>query len=329
MKNIIKRFLLYLLLLSSLITNAGPGDPCALATLVSDLSTSGTEFKTVVKESDGFNAWLILNKEVPALRTNIDALKLVSKNLDEISQAGGYLKWKVSTAISRLENSLKLSCNDVIRADGTVIEDGNSLKLFSKNGDEIASINNGKILPKKYDYPLNATATPIGQPSNGYQIFRLGDDLMVRRIPDKSPYNATELRELTQHPKAHPLERHGHDVTDEALIKRSNEGFAPDGSYIGNNPLAPRKPPYSSKFETPQQLQKALNNTRPGTPAFNAAPITQNNTKVVIHELTDGSAYGKGVPKDGNTFQQSTKVRAVFEEVSPNNWQLVTMFPDF
>ncbi|MFH6989454.1 YwqJ-related putative deaminase [Flavobacterium collinsii] len=94
MKNIIKRFLLYLLLLSSLITNAGPGDPCALATLVSDLSTSGTEFKTVVKESDGFNAWLVLNKEAPDLRTNIDALKLVSKNLDEISQAGGYLKWK-------------------------------------------------------------------------------------------------------------------------------------------------------------------------------------------------------------------------------------------
>ncbi|MFH6990747.1 deaminase domain-containing protein [Flavobacterium collinsii] len=94
MKNIIKRFLLYLLLLSSLITNAGPGDPCALATLVSDLSTSGTEFKTVVKESDGFNAWLILNNEAPSLRTNIEEIKLVSKNLDEINNAGGYIKWK-------------------------------------------------------------------------------------------------------------------------------------------------------------------------------------------------------------------------------------------
>ena len=49
MKNIIKRFLLYLLLLSSLITNAGPGAP-SLATLVSDLSTSSPAFTILIKE---------------------------------------------------------------------------------------------------------------------------------------------------------------------------------------------------------------------------------------------------------------------------------------
>ncbi|MBF4463899.1 polymorphic toxin-type HINT domain-containing protein [Flavobacterium sp. LC2016-12] len=41
-----------------------------------------------------YPAWQILNKETLALRTNIDELKLVSKNLDEIKNAGGYLKWK-------------------------------------------------------------------------------------------------------------------------------------------------------------------------------------------------------------------------------------------
>ncbi|CAA9200783.1 deaminase domain-containing protein [Flavobacterium collinsii] len=123
MKNIIKRFLLYLLLLSSLITNAGPGDPCALATLVSDLSTSGTEFKTVVKESDGFNAWLILNNEAPSLRTNIEEIKLVSKNLDEINNAGGYIKWKdlkdiekFPTPLNEGKNIFKGYASDYLKA---------------------------------------------------------------------------------------------------------------------------------------------------------------------------------------------------------------------
>jgi hypothetical protein len=94
MKNILKRFFFYLILLTSLIINASSGDPCPLATLANDLSTSSIEFKTLVKETDGFNAWLVLNKEAPTLRTNIEELKLVSKNLNEISKAGGYLKWK-------------------------------------------------------------------------------------------------------------------------------------------------------------------------------------------------------------------------------------------
>ncbi|QYS89493.1 hypothetical protein [Flavobacterium davisii] len=45
--------------------------------------------------------------------------------------------------------------------------------------------------------------------------------------------------------------------------------------------------------------------------------------------MTDGSAYGKGVPKDGQIFQQSTKVRAVYQQTSSGDWQLLTMFPDF
>ena len=35
------------------------------------------------------------------------------------------------------------------------------------------------------------------------------------------------------------------------------------------------------------------------------------------------------IPKYGNTFVKSKKVRAVYKEVSSGNYQLLTMFPDF
>ena len=44
---------------------------------------------------------------------------------------------------------------------------------------------------------------------------------------------------------------------------------------------------------------------------------------------TDGSSYGKGVPKNCSVFQQSIKVRAVYQQASSGDWQLLTMFPDF
>jgi len=129
-----------------------------------------------------------------------------------------------------------------------------------------------------------------------------------------------------QHPDAHVLERHGHDVIDEALITRATTGIAPDDFTVKKISKL-TKPPYSSKFESPQQVRQALTNTRPNTPAFNSAPIT-NGRKVVVHELANGATYGKGVQRDGNTFLQSTKVRAVYENKN-GSLQLITMYPDF
>ena len=80
MKNITKRFFFYLLLLTQLIMKAGPGDPCPVAFFATDLSTSSAEFKVLVKEPNGFNAWFLLRNEAPALRTNIEELKLVTQN---------------------------------------------------------------------------------------------------------------------------------------------------------------------------------------------------------------------------------------------------------
>ena len=188
----------------------------------------------------------------------------------------------------------------------------------------------GKILPSggASNYDLSKSGVLIGDVENGYQIAKVGNDFKVRRVADETPYSRSEITELTINRDAHTLERHGHDVTDEALIKRANDGIAPDGSYIGQNPLNPPRPNYSSKFETPGQLKKALENTRPGSPAFNSTPAT-NGRKTVYHELTDGTTYGKGVPNYSNTFQQFKKVRAGYQEVSLGNWELVTMFPDF
>ena len=319
------------MLLLSISTKAQDACEIALTTFKNEVRESKDLIALAEKDPQkAFDSWKILYNEKTGLAKNIEELNLVSKNLDEIGKAGGYIKWKsLQEVVSRFTGGLKTTYDDILRSGGSVVENNGVLKLLSKNGDEVAQISNGKILPTKYfDDVAHSGAIPIGQPANGYQVFKKGDDLVVKRMPDKSAYSANELTELQQHPKGHTLERHGHDVTDEALIKRANEGIAPDGSYIGNNPTNPPKPPYSSKFETPQQLQKALNNTRPGTSAFNSTPIV-NGRKTVIHELTDGTTYGKGVPKDGNTFQQAKKVRAGYEEVSPNNWQLVTMFPDF
>ena len=85
---------------------------CELASLASDLSSSTAEFKTIVNESNGFSAWQILNKEVITLRTNVDELTLVSKNLEAIKSAKGYLIWK---AVNRAGNEILESARQFVR----------------------------------------------------------------------------------------------------------------------------------------------------------------------------------------------------------------------
>ncbi len=229
--------------------------------------------------------------------------------------------------------NIRFSYKKLIEAGGNAIEHNGTIKLLDKNGHDFAKIINNKILPNRvtdyYNKATHANAVAIGEKMNGYQVYKQGDVFVVKRVPDASAYTASEKTMLNTHPDAHTLEKHGHDVTDEALIKRANDGIAPDGSYMGNNPLNPKKPSYASKFETPEQLKKALENTKPGSVKFNSTETINGNTKVVKHELTDGNTYGKGVPKNGSSFQQSTKVRAIYRDLGGGNWQLETMFPDF
>lgn len=109
MKLIIKQIFFYLMLLGCLNLSAQITE-CPVFTFANDLTASTSEFKTLIKEPNNFKAWHILNKESPSLRTNIEEIKLVSKSLDEIANAGGYLKWKATT-INTFKNVTKLPLN--------------------------------------------------------------------------------------------------------------------------------------------------------------------------------------------------------------------------
>jgi TANFOR domain-containing protein len=247
----------------------------------------------------------------------------------KIEQEAGEVSANISTALSTLDGPLRNTYDDVLRFGGSSTEANGVITLYGKNGDEIAYIVDGKLMPMSYDYYRNLpNAVPIGQKTNGYQIVKDGDIMVVKRMPDKSPYSSSELSALTDHPNVHVLERHGHDVPDEALIRRAKTGIAPDGSFSGTA-SNPYKPPYSSKFDDADKLKQALNNTKPGSTAW-ATKTRQGNTNSykVEYELTNGSYFGRGVPKDGNTFESMNKVLAIYEEVSPGNFKLVTMYPN-
>jgi hypothetical protein len=128
MKNIIKQIFFYLMLLGYLNLYAQNTD-CPVFTFANDLSASTAEFKAVVNESKGFDAWQFLNKEKPTLRTNIEELNLVSKNLDEINNAGGYLKWKAVNSGGSLSDLLK---NSKFKAIYEPLENGNLLRKYAQ-----------------------------------------------------------------------------------------------------------------------------------------------------------------------------------------------------
>ena len=285
--------------------------------------------------SDGFisvfkDDWGIPSPQLTQLKSDLASAGDDLMNFFADKGENGLKAWE-----GLFNTSLRIDIPWLTRASKWIDEGGDFVgsggkTWFRKNGDDIFEIKNEKILPnKKSNYHQGADETPIGDPANGYQVVKVGDYIKVKRVPDESPYvNTSYHTKLTEHPNAHVLERHGHDVTDDALIKRANEGIAPDGSTINPNPPF-TKPPYSSKFEGPDAVKAAYDNTKPGTTAFNNTPLV-NGRKTVYHTLPSGSgSYGKGVPRDGSTFQTATKVRAVYQDMGGGNFQLLTMFPDF
>ena len=277
----------------------GQPNGCDLLTkLNDDLVEAGTSLRNFFEGpanegGKGVKAWEGLFNT--GLRTDIPWLTRASKWIDE----GGYF-----------------------------VESGGKT-WFRKNGDDVFEIKNEKILPnKKSNYHQGADGTPIGDPANGYQVVKVGDDIKVKRVPDEAPYQSGDyLTKLKEHPNAHTLDRHGHDVTDDALLKRANEGIAPDGSTIGNSPPY-TLPPYSSKFDSPDALKEAYDNTKPGSTAFNNTAESPVGTKKVLHTKSSGN-YGKGVAAGQSTFQNTNLVRATYVKNANGDWQLITMFPDF
>jgi hypothetical protein len=115
--NRIKKFIIPLLIFvfSSLASYAQ--NDCIVALLANDLSSSTAEFKTTVKQSEGFMAWQLLNKEKPTLRTNIEELNQVSKNLEAIKSVGGYMKWKALQGTGSLLNAEEKFIDNLLETD--------------------------------------------------------------------------------------------------------------------------------------------------------------------------------------------------------------------
>lgn len=97
MKNYLKRILILLVFLAS----SSFTIQCWFSSLQDDLKIGSTEFKSFVKNDDeAFASYEILYNQAPALKTNVEELKLVSKNLDKINNAGGYLKWRAASGLA-------------------------------------------------------------------------------------------------------------------------------------------------------------------------------------------------------------------------------------
>ena len=203
-------------------------------------------------------------------------------------------------------------------------KNGENLKLLDASEETFGEFINGHLLPEKYDFPVNTSAKSIGTPCNGYQVVKdkIGD-FFIRRAPDTSPYNDAELTELTQHPKAHVLERHGPDIPIEALIKRAKSpSYAPDGKR------SRKAPSYASKFESPERLKVVLNKTKPGTAIFDppAGVTSYAFDYPSAGETTIPFGYGIASGKNRGACVEMYRVKVVYRKVG-DVWKLLTMYP--
>jgi hypothetical protein len=83
------------------------------------------------------------------------------------------------------------------------------------------------------------------------------------------------------------------------------------------------------KFSSEQAVKDAIENVKPGTPAFNAKELYVNpvtGEEVWIVEAPGNYGYGfKANGKDGP--QQMLKVTAVYKEMPDGSFKLFTMYP--
>ena len=203
--------------------------------------------------------------------------------------------------------------------EGATLSHSNGRTVLQKAGVEVAEIKNGQLLPTKYE----STGTAVGDVTDGYQVVKNGNTWGVKRVPDTAPYSPSELAELTQHPDAHVLERHGHDVSTEALNKRATSGVAPDGSttFSGNPPS------HSSKFGTHKRLKDALSqHPKPGMTGFN--PPTTGNSYSFDFPPTgqDLTPFGFGIPSGGGSPIPMHRVKVVYKK-DGGTWKILTMYP--
>lgn len=179
MKLIIKQFFFYLMLLGYLNLNA-QNTNCTVLLLANDLTSSPAEFKTIVNESKGFDAWQLLNKEKPALRTNIEELNLVSKNLEGINNAGGYLKWKALNGTGKLTTRVLDATSDLNIVNRVKVLRQKLTSDFKRSGNFGWAETEVSGLSKSEYYA-----------HSGIDEFGTGD--LINRVPDISLKPQTEI----------------------------------------------------------------------------------------------------------------------------------------
>lgn len=164
MKLIIKQFFFYLMLLGYLNLNA-QNTECTVFTFANDLTASNTEFKTLIKEPNNFKAWLLLNKESPNLRNNIDEIKLVSKNLDEITKVG-YTAWKKVSKAGSLSEDIINQVNDAL---GTFYSKSND-KILTDIIEEAVHADNYTKLSKSFGIDKTLKGKTLGSSGKRYEL---------------------------------------------------------------------------------------------------------------------------------------------------------------
>jgi len=146
--------------------------------------------------------------------------------------------------------------------------------------------------------------------------------------PDLSSFNHDQIEQLTSHPNAHTLDRHGADVTREDRLIRAHTGESRDGSDNGSIPE------FSSSFDSDSQLIRALEATEPGSAEFERQiEITFGDSQDSINEfdrltvfVDTGNHFGRGIPESGTEDILLDGALARYE-FRNGSWKLVTMFP--
>ncbi|OWP87139.1 hypothetical protein BWK60_05250 [Flavobacterium covae] len=125
-KNIANRILTLTLLLFSSICFS----QCWFTSLAQDIENGSTEFKNFINTNDeAFTSYEILYAEASALKNNVDELTLVSSKIEEIKNAGGYIKWKNATGSGSLDEMLK---NSLFKTLYEPLENGSLIRKFAQ-----------------------------------------------------------------------------------------------------------------------------------------------------------------------------------------------------
>lgn len=208
----------------------------------------------------------------------------------------------------------------------TLIPEQNVIKLKS-GANEIGFIENGTLLANRYRpdfYDLNFSGNPVGDIVNGCQVFKKGNQILVKRVPDKTGFTTTELDYLRNSggQSAHCLERHGFDVSEQALIHRARTGITPDGRQA--NVVD------ATRFHSANEIKSAITMVGPGSPAFtqklNSNPAS---TQIIFEEYDTGINLGYGYKAGSATGPHNniTTVTAIWRKNQTGDWYLVTMYP--